>query len=109
MGGQRQHSQAVEDQPVDDGIPEALGGQQHDEGDHKVSEEDQEPGDDGTHHATAVLNEPEALCRAAGTLYHILLVQQGALLLHISQPVAGGHSALIKETRDKDKRLVSFY
>lgn len=58
VGSQRQHSQAVEDHPVDHSVPEAPGGKQHDEGDHKVSEEDQEPGDEGTHHATAVLDEP---------------------------------------------------
>lgn len=88
MGGQRQHSKAVENHPVDHGVPEAPGGQQHDEGDHKVREEDQEPGDDTTHHAAAVLDEPESLILSAGTLYHVLPVHQGALLLHISQPVA---------------------
>lgn len=88
VGGQGQHSQDVEDRPVDDGVAEAAGGQQHDEGDHKVSEEDQEPGDEGTHHAAAVLDEPQSFSLIIDTLYRILPVQQGALLLHISLPVA---------------------
>ena len=101
VGGQSQHSQAVEQHPVDHSVPEAPGGQQHDEGDHKVSKEDQEPGDEGTHHAAAVLDEPHLICVTVWTLHHLLPIQQGALLLHISQPVAGGHSALMEGNREK--------
>lgn len=97
VGGQRQHGQAVEDHPVDHGEPEAPGGKQHDEGDHEVGEEDQEPGDEGADHAAAVLDEPELPGLVAGTPLHhrrllvLIPVQQGALLLHVPQTVAGRH------------------
>lgn len=96
VGGQRQNSQAVEHHSIDHSIPEAPGGQQHDKGDHEVSKEDQEPGDEGTHHAAAVRNKPELLNLTGGNPLQSLIfpVQQGALLLHISQTVARGHPAL---------------
>jgi len=101
--GQRQQRQAVEGHAVDHGVPEAPGGQQHDEGHHEVGEEDERPGDEGARHAAAVRDEPEApLGRAAGTLLLLLRrrlrvaalpVQQGALLLHVPLPVARRHPA----------------
>lgn len=87
VGGQCQHSQTVEDHPVEHSIPEAFGRQQHNKRDHEVSEENQTPGDEGTHHATAVLNEPEMSWFSIATVL-LRPIQQGALLLHIPLTVA---------------------
>lgn len=58
MGGECQDSQAVEEYAVDHSIRHVFRGQQHDEGDNEICIKHQEPGDKGTDHATAILNEP---------------------------------------------------
>lgn len=102
MWGQCKHSQGVEGGPIQQWVPEILGGQQHDEVHYELSVQHQEPGHGCTHHTTAVLNEPQCPvpCRVAcmGTSNHhsacqaprfniCTCRQQWVVLLHISQSV----------------------
>ena len=47
VGSQGQEGQQVEHEPVDDAVHVVPGRDQHDEEDHELRVEDQEPGDDG--------------------------------------------------------------
>lgn len=105
----RQHSQTIEQHPVDHGVPHALGRQQHDEGDHKVSVEHKEPCDEGTDHAAAILDEPELRgvrrdAHWAAPNYGRLPLQQGPLLLlvHLTEPV-GLHHDLTRSREEGGK------
>ncbi len=91
---QRQHSQEVKRHAIDESVPEAFGGEQHDKVHHKLCVHNQRPGYEAAHHPAAVLNEPDA----AGC--HLLLpsAEQGLVLLHIPQPVSRRlHSHLQRE------------
>lgn len=80
---QRQHSQKVKCHTIDERVPEAFGGEQHDKVHDKFCVHNQKPGHESAHHPTAVLDEPDA----AGC--HLLLpsVEERLVLLHIPQPV----------------------
>lgn len=81
---QRQHGQEVKRHAIDERVPEAFGGEQHDKVHDEFCVHNQKPGHEGAHHPAAVLNEPDT----AGC--HLLLpsAEQGLVLLHIPQPVS---------------------
>lgn len=111
--GQREHGQRVEEGPVQERVPEVFRGQEHDKVDHKLGVQHQEPGHGGTHHTTAVLNEPHGAvpCAVAPVMWpnnhsgrqapwlHICTWgQQRVVLLHVSQSVVWRlHHALEKK------------
>lgn len=91
---QRQHSQEVKRHAVDERVPEAFGGEQHDKVHHEFCIHDQKPGYEGAHHPAAVLDEPDA----AGRHFLLSSAEQGLVLLHIPQPVSWRlHSHLQRE------------
>lgn len=63
---QRQEGEAAEQHAVEEAVRRAPGRQQHDEHDHELGVEDQEPGDDGAGDAAAVADEPHGPGAAAG-------------------------------------------
>ena len=92
MRRQGEHRQAVEDHPVDHGVPEVLGGQQHDERDHKVRVHDQQPGQHGADHAAAVADEPHPVGRVSlsgrgGRGVIAVILAQQRVVLDVPQPV----------------------
>lgn len=111
MRGEGKESEAVEDHPVEEAIDHVLGGQQHDEHHHKLGVEDQEPGDDATHDAAAVADEPHGVGAGAGRGRGAVLGPQVASLpldvpgavrraLHPTAPVAP--AACCEEGRETD-------
>lgn len=97
---QRQHSQEVKCHAVNERVPEAFGGEQHDKVHHKFCVHNQKPGHEGAHHPAAVLDEPDA----AGS--HLLLpsAEQGLVLLHIPQPVAWRLHSLLRRQRERSEQ-----
>lgn len=91
MRRQSQHCQAVKENPVDDGVPEVFGRQQHDKSHYKVCIDHQEPGHDGTDHATAIPDEPDPLShvslRGGGGGVVALIVGQERVVLNIAETV----------------------
>lgn len=102
MRGQGQHGEGVEGCPVQQRVPEALAGQQHDEVHHELGVEHQQPGHGGAHHPAAVVDEPQSAvpgrrahvaaphhdssCQAAA-LHIWASGQQRVVLLHVPQSV----------------------
>lgn len=66
MRGEGEEGQAVEEHPVEEAVGHILRRQQHDKHHHKLSVEDQEPGDDAAHDAAAVADEPHGVRAGAG-------------------------------------------
>lgn len=66
MRGEGEEREAIEDHPVEEAVDHVLGRQQHDEHHHELGVEDQEPGDDAAHDATAVADEPHGAGAVAG-------------------------------------------
>lgn len=66
MRGKGKESQTVEDRPIEKAVGHVLGRQQHDKHHHKLGVENQEPGDDAAHDATAVTDEPHGVRASAG-------------------------------------------
>ena len=64
--GEGEESEAVEDHAVEEAVEHVLGRQQHDEHHHELGVEDQKPGDDAAHDATAVADEPHGAGAGAG-------------------------------------------
>lgn len=90
--GQRQEGEAAEQQAVEEAVRGAPGRQQHDEHDHELGVEDQEPGDDGAGDAAAVADEPHAPCAAAGWRGDAVLgLQVASLPLDVSGAVRRTH------------------
>lgn len=56
--GEGKEGQSVEQSPVHNTVHQVLGGQQHHKQHHKLSVKDQQPGDDGTHNAAGIPDEP---------------------------------------------------
>lgn len=105
MRGQCEDGERVERGSVQQRVPEALAGQQHDEVHHELGVEHQEPGHACAHHPTAILNEPQRAigsrvarmrdaddyaARQAPGLHIWPGGQQRVVLLHVSQSVVGG-------------------
>lgn len=84
MGSKGEEGEAVEQHPVEEAIGHVLGRQQHDEHHHKLGVEDKEPGDDATHDAAAVADEPHGV--GAGARWRrgaVLTLQVASLALNV--------------------------
>lgn len=85
--GQGEKGEAVENCPVHDAVGQILGRQQHDEEHHKLSVEDQKPGDDPTHNAAGIPDEPHGIGSVLGRRDTALWLQVAPLPLHVSASV----------------------
>lgn len=80
MRGECEEREASEDHPVEEAVDHILGRQQHDGQHHELGVEDQEPGDDAAHDATAVADEPHGVGAGAGRGWGAVLGLQVASL-----------------------------
>ena len=112
---QGQEGQQVEHKPVDDAVHVVPGRNQHDEEDHELRIEDQEPGDDGTGDATAVADEPHgSRGTGVGRRDALLRLEVLRLPLNVSEVVGGDkHHKLFcpywhLEERGKDPEMAAW-
>lgn len=61
MRGEGEEGEAVEDHPIEEAVENTLSRQKYNEHHDKLGVEDQEPGDDAAHDATAVTDEPHGV------------------------------------------------